>query len=164
MEKRDDPAFAIDFGNDRRYMHVHRPCQVQRAGGAEFPPRHEDHVIAFRKTFYGVTVQQVAGDGLHIPAVQFRFQPGFAEPGDPDHALVGGRALCHAGEGRAHLSAHAEDDDIAVNGGEIRDQAVIGGGHEILQRIDAVETGGEICRHLVRLTRIVLSDFLDATL
>ena len=70
-------------------------------------------------------------------------QARLAEPRHADHALLGRGALGHARQRRAHLAADAEDQDVAVERLQLRDQLGRRGRHEILERGDALEARGQ---------------------
>ena len=158
--KGDNPAVAIGFGNDRRHMHVHRPGQIRAAAAAELAPGHEDDVFGFWQRRDVVGVEQIALDRLDTPGGQLFFHTGFGKAGDANDFFVGCGAFGHAGEGRAHLAADTEHDDIAVEGGEIGDERVVGCCHILFERVDTVEAVRKCVCHVVRLTRVVSSDFL----
>ena len=73
-------------------------------------------------------------------ASSFSLQAGLAEAGDADDALAGRGALGHAGQRRPHLAADAENEDVAIDRGEIVDQGLRRRGHKIFQRVDARES------------------------
>jgi hypothetical protein len=95
---------------------VHRPGQRHIAAGAEFAPGHEHDVGDARQTPDRRGVEEVAGDRLDAGALQRRPRLGFGEPGDADHPLRGRGTPGKARQGRAHLAADPEHENISVHG------------------------------------------------
>ena len=100
-------------------------------------------LAALRQLLERGAIQQVGGDRLDACLDQRLAHAGLAEARDAHHPLGRRGALGQARQGRAHLAADAQHDDVAGRLGEIGDQRVGRRGHEILDGLDAFETCGE---------------------
>ncbi|MCY1374432.1 hypothetical protein D9M69_617720 [compost metagenome] len=131
------------LGHQRRHVRVHGPGQRVVCVGAELAPGHEDHVGARRQRGDGGAVEQVAGDGLDAVRFERFAHAGFAEAGDGDHAATGHGVLREAGQRRAHLAAHAEDHQVAVEAGHVAHEVARGRGQVVFKRGFALEALGK---------------------
>ena len=134
------------FGDPSREVNVLGPGQVLLPGGAEFHARHEDDVGTPRQVGEAgraeVVIQQVGADELDAGVGQppgrrlvregrNGDQPGFrARP--PEAALDPHR------QGRPHLAAGAQDDDIALEPPREIDVLGIRLGQERFEFLDAL--------------------------
>src|SRR5262249_60939552 len=82
------------------------------SGGAELADCHEHHVGTFRQRLDLLALEEIGLDAFDAAACQLLAQTLVAEACDPHHALARRGALGEAGERRADLAAHTENDDV----------------------------------------------------
>ena len=135
----DDARAREGLGDQRRHVRVHRPGQIFVAGGAELAAGHEHHVGKLRQRVDLLAVEQIGRDAFDAGSGELLAQALLAEAGDADHALARRRALGEAGERRADLAAHAENDDVAGKRFHCGAQRRRRRGHHLLEVLDVAE-------------------------
>ncbi len=132
-----DARFVVAFGDQRGQIGVHGPGHGFFAGGTEFSAGHVDDVGRVGEIFPTGFVEQIAGDGFDAGVVEFALEFLFGEARNPDdfafdpcfvHAAAG-----ELGEGRAHLAADAQEDDVAVEFFHEGDEFGGGAGQEFFE-------------------------------
>ena len=142
----DDARGREGLGDDGRGVHVHGPGQRRIARGAELHGRHVDEVVELRQRFDAAAVEQIALDRLDTCLIERAADGRVGEARHADDALLGRGPLGHAGERRAHLAGDAENEDVAVDGGEVCDQLRRRLRHKVFERRDALEAVGQARR------------------
>jgi hypothetical protein len=105
---------------------------------------HHDHVRHVRQACDRLAVEQVGADRLDPLGLERLGDGGVAEAGDRDDPLAGRRAARHARQRRAHLAAHAEQHDVAVERREVGLDLGRGPREPLLQLLDVA--GGCVAR------------------
>src|SRR5690606_34169348 len=78
-------------------------------------------------------------DTFDTPAKQLFAQALFAEAGDADDALLGGRTFGEPRQRRSHLAAHPEDNEVAVDLAEFGNNGGRRRRHYLFKLLDIVK-------------------------
>ena len=119
--------------HQRRHMRVHRPGQPLAALAAELAAGHEDDVGHLGQGVQGLRRQQVSLQALDALGLQPGLEPRLGKARHADHTLVRRGALGHARQRGAHLAAHAQHQDVAVQPGQVAYQRGRGPRHHLFQ-------------------------------
>ena len=142
-----DPRGLEDLRNHRRDVHVHRPGERHIARGTELAAGHEHDVGHLGQLLERGAVEQVGRQRLDACLLQLPAHALLAEARHADHALGRRGALGHACQGRPHLAADAQHHDVARCPRQIGGQCLGRPRHEFFERLDRVETLGQLHVH-----------------